>query len=66
MMKKRSNLDMIGAEISTLNFKLLPLSYLPSLGLHAASIEVLAFRVAWIPALAIDMVYCSMASWIAT
>ena len=28
--------------------------------------EVMAFRVAWIPALAIEMVCCSIASWIAT
>jgi hypothetical protein len=44
--KKRSNLDIIGGEISKLYFKLLLLSYLPNLGLAAAKIELLAFKVA--------------------
>ena len=46
----------------TLNLKDLDLSYLPMIGLAAAKIEVLAFKVAWIPALAIEIVYCSIAS----
>ncbi len=62
MMKKRSNLDMIGGEMSTLYLSDLPALYLPNRGLAAARIEVLALRVAWIPALAIEIVYCSMAS----
>lgn len=61
-----SNLDIIGAEILTLNLKVLVLSYLPNTGLAAARIDARAFRVAWIPALAIEIVYCSIASWIAT
>ena len=60
--KKRSNLDMIGAEISTLYLRLLDLSYLPKRGLAAAKIEDLALRVAWMPALAREMVCYSIAS----
>lgn len=40
--------------------------YEPKVGLAAASIDVLEFKIVVIPALAIDIVYCSMASWIAT
>ena len=40
------------------------LLYLPYNGLAAAKIEVLAFNVVVIPALAIETVYCSMTSWI--
>lgn len=61
-----SNLDMIGGEILTLNLNDRLLSYLPYTGLAAARIDALAFSVAWIPALANEMVYCSIASWIAT
>lgn len=50
----------------TLNFNDLDLSYLPNMGLAAARIDVLALSVAWIPALAMDIVYYSIASWIAT
>ena len=64
--KNKSNLDINGADIYKLNFKLLDLSYLPKTGLAAAKIEALAFNVAWIPALAIEMVCYSIASWIAT
>jgi hypothetical protein len=46
----------------TLNFKVLDLSYLPNIGLAAAKIEARAFNVAWIPALAIEIVYYSIAS----
>jgi hypothetical protein len=63
--KKRSKRDIIGGEMLTLNFRGLERSYLPKVGLAAAKIEVLALSVAWIPALAIEIVYCSMASWIA-
>ncbi len=65
-MKNKSNLDINGADIFKLNFKVLDLSYLPNTGLAAAKIEALAFKVAWIPALAMEIVYCSIASWIAT
>lgn len=50
----------------TLNLSVLDLSYLPNIGLAAANIDVLALSVAWIPALAIEIVYYSIASWIAT
>ena len=66
MTKKRSNLDMIGPEMSTLYLRDLDLSYLPNRGLAAAKIEDLAFRVAWIPLLAKEIVCYSIASWIAT
>ena len=46
MTKNKSNLDMIGAEISTLYLRDLDLSYLPKRGLAAAKIEDLAFKVA--------------------
>ena len=62
MTKKRSKRDIIGAEMSTLYRRDLVRSYLPLLGLAAAKIEVRALSVAWMPALAIEMVYCSMAS----
>lgn len=62
MTKNKSNLDMIGGEIFTLYFKGRDLSYLPKVGLAAARIEVLALSVAWMPAFAIEIVYCSMAS----
>jgi hypothetical protein len=46
MRKKMSNLDIIGAEMLTLNLKVLVLSYLPNTGLAAARIDALAFKVA--------------------
>jgi hypothetical protein len=49
MTKNRSNLDIMGGEISTFHLKDLVLSYLPLNG-------------AWMPALAIEIVYCSIAS----
>jgi hypothetical protein len=64
--KNRSKRDMMGLEMFTLNLRDRDLSYLPMIGLAAARIEVLAIRVAWIPALASEIVYCSIASWIAT
>ncbi len=66
MTKNKSNLDIIGALIFKLYFKLLDLSYLPKTGFAAANILVLAFKVAWIPAFAMEIVYYSIASWIAT
>ena len=41
-------------------------SYLPNIGLAAAKIEHLAFNLVVIPALAIDIVYYSIASCITT
>ena len=41
-------------------------SYRPKIGFAAASTEVRAFRIVVMPALAIEMVCCSIASWIAT
>lgn len=35
------------------------------MGFAAASIDVLEFKIVVIPALAIDIVYCSIASWMA-
>ena len=46
MIKNKSNLDMIGYVILTLNLRVLDLSYLPNIGLAAAKIDVLAFNVA--------------------
>ena len=46
-------------------FRDLDLSYLPYTGFEAARILVLAFNVACIPDLVIEIVYCSMASWMA-
>jgi hypothetical protein len=62
MTKNRSNLDIMGGEISTFHLKDLVLSYLPLNGFAAAKIDDLAFNVAWMPALAIEIVYCSIAS----
>ncbi len=44
--KNRSKRDMMGGEMSMLNLSDLLLSYLPMIGLAAARIEVLAFKVA--------------------
>lgn len=66
MTKNRSNLDMMGAEMLMLYFRALDLSYLPKRGFAAARMLVLAFRVAWTPAFAIEIVCCYMASWMAT
>ena len=41
-----SKRDIIGAEMLTLNLKVLVLSYLPKTGLAAARIDALAFKVA--------------------
>lgn len=65
-MKNKSNLDIKAGGISIFIFKGLEISYLPYLGFAAAKILHLAFKVAYIPAFAIEMVYYSMASWMAT
>ncbi len=57
---------MIGGEMLIFFRRDCDLSYRPKIGLAAARILVLAWRVAWIPALAIEIVCCSMASWMAT
>ena len=49
-----------------LTFSDLLLSYLPPMGLAAASMEVRALSVALTPALVMEIVCCSMASWMAT
>ena len=46
MTKNRSNLDIMGGEISTLNLRFFDLSYLPLIGFAAAKIDALAFKVA--------------------
>jgi hypothetical protein len=53
---------MIGADISKLYLNDLLLSYLPLIGLAAANILARALRVAYIPALVMEIVYCSIAS----
>jgi hypothetical protein len=60
--KRKTNLDMMGAVIWTFCFNDLVRSYLPLMGLAAARIEVLAFSVAFTPALVMEIVCCSMAS----
>ncbi len=52
----------MGAEISKLFFKDFDLSYLPEIGFEAANILALAFKVAYIPAFVIEIVYYSIAS----
>ena len=46
-MKKRSNRDMMGAVMVMFCFSDLVRSYLPPIGLAAASIDARAFNVAW-------------------
>ena len=62
MTKNKSNLDMMGGEMLMLYLRAFDLSYLPKRGFAAASMLVLAFRVACTPALAIEIVCCYMAS----
>lgn len=62
--KIRSNLLNRAAGILRLSWGDLFLLYLPNWGFAAANIEVLAFKVVVIPALAIETVYCSITSWI--
>ena len=66
MTKKRSKRDIIGALILTFALSVVFRLYLPPTGFAAARMLVRAFRVAWMPALAMEMVCCSMASWMAT
>lgn len=62
MMKKRSNLDMIGAGRFKFALRDLAVLYLPFTGFAAARIDALALSVAWIPAFAMEIVCCSIAS----
>jgi len=61
---KISNLDKIGSDNSTFSLKLSLSSYVPFTGFAAAITEQRALREATIPAFDIEMLYCSMASWI--
>jgi hypothetical protein len=65
-MKIVSNLERIDDWKSIYSAACFKSSYLPNIGLAAASTEVLEFRIVVIPALAIEIVYCSIASWMAT
>ena len=62
----RSKRLRIGAGNDRLCFSFFERSYRPPTGLAAAKMDVRALSVAWIPALDIEMVCCSIASWIAT
>jgi hypothetical protein len=64
--KIQSNLDKILLWKSICSAACFKSSYLPNTGLAAASTDVLEFRIVVMPALAIEMVYYSIASWIAT
>mmetsp|Transcript_19716 Transcript_19716/g.45707 ORF Transcript_19716/g.45707 Transcript_19716/m.45707 type:complete len:229 (-) Transcript_19716:926-1612(-) len=66
MMKIMSNRDKIVVWKSMLSTALFMSSYLPNVGLAAASTEVRVLRTVVMPALAIEIVCCSIASWIAT
>ena len=61
-MKIVSNLDKIELWNSICSAACFKSSYLPKIGLAAARTEHLVLRIVVIPALAIEMVYCSMAS----
>jgi len=65
-MKMQSNLDNMELWNSIYSAACFKSSYLPNTGLAAASTEVLEFRMVVMPALAIEIVCCSIASWIAT
>ncbi len=65
-LKKRPYRDKMAGGSETLYFSGLALSYRPPIGLAAARMEARALSVAWMPALEMEMVCCSMASWIAT
>jgi hypothetical protein len=60
--KIASNLDKIELWKSIYSAACFKSSYLPKTGLAAANTEVLEFRIVTIPAFAIEIVYCSMAS----
>lgn len=66
MMWTRSKRDMMGLGSMMLDRSGLLLSYLPPTGFAAARMDTRALSVAWMPALAIEMLCCSMLSWIAT
>ena len=53
---------MMGAVICTFCFSDFVRSYLPLIGLAAAKIDVLAFKVALTPAFVMEIVCCSIAS----
>jgi hypothetical protein len=61
-MKIESNLDKIDDWKSICSAACFKSSYLPKIGLAAASTLVLELRMVVIPALAILIVYCSIAS----
>ena len=61
MMKNRSKRDMMGADTATLALRGLERSYRPKTGLAAARMDARALSVAWMPALVIEMVCCSIA-----
>ena len=65
-MKIESKRDKIELWKSIYSAACLRSSYLPMSGLAAASTEVREFRIVVMPALAIEIVYCSIASWMAT
>jgi hypothetical protein len=65
-MKMQSNLERMELWNSICSAACFKSSYLPKTGLAAARTEVLELRIVVIPALAIEIVYCSIASWIAT
>ena len=64
--KIQSNLDKIVVWNSICYDTCLKSSYLPWIGLAAASTEVLEFNLVVIPAFATLIVCCYIASWIAT
>jgi hypothetical protein len=61
-MKIESNLERIELWKSICSAACFKSSYLPKSGFAAANTEVLEFKIVVIPAFAIDIVYCSMAS----
>ena len=65
-MNNKSNLDNKESGMLMFLFGGKFLLYSPYKGLAAANTEHLAFKEWWVPALAIVMVYYSMASWMAT
>lgn len=60
--KMESNLERIDDWKSIYSAACFRSSYLPKMGFAAARTEVLELRMVVIPALAIEMVYCSIAS----
>jgi hypothetical protein len=61
-MKMQSNLDKMELWKSIYSAACFKSSYLPKTGLAAAKTDVLEFKIVVIPALAIEIVYCSIAS----